>query len=1346
MRWRSVGYNPAWASDPILQAWVSEDPEDPERGFCRICMVSLLGRRDSLRRHGREVHGYGRNELDQTSHIVNQASGVHTNNIAFSPRNETHIPAGYSNLHTINNSVDLPIGGNDLVSASQENDAIPCITEPSLNLDVSNNNEICTPMANFGVELSGCTHSFNTENDQIGGPEISGGSQFDNDGRSVNLPVEHNRSTATMQAEEMVSCGAELLSSISPLARDELCTVSGVTGVELSVPTTNPITCMSEILPENCHDCDGLPANEDTAETEVTETESSCDFNIDRLNAWRRRWSWIEEEPVIALGRDGVSRRTMLRCSVCKSLHKPQTSVLDAHDKTVRHGRISGDLSRAVNFDREKVTAEIEMCATYIYKALSFNTADFLGTRNKVILHDSEIAKKMELHRRKMPKIAHNVIMPCHINLVSNNVRGKKYVIQADASTDDHNMEMIVIALRYFDRDKGQIVEVLFEVFLVYDGDEFATADADTVSDKIEGKFVQNNIPLEDCLALETDGAPVFQGGNRSVLQRIRVHNVLIDGYTCYCHVVHLVPKDSMNTQFKNFEEIPHLLYTWCKRSPKKDNRRLVLQLKLHTEALKMENPTVIRWLSFFKSWLRITRLYSMLEKLARTEKNNEANDEAVKLDKYFSTPSNKPQHFFFLQVFSKFYIVEKKLQSGDALPAAGRKLIRDLFIYLLELYMYRAYIMSRPLQMVNPASIAHMKPAGQLSLDPLVRRYLERLSPSEQNTFMRTNREFVKNLCVSFRAKYDFSKDYLLHLQFLEPNLALNAEFHTGDYVNLSCVYDNLPGLTKNRDQALISLIDAEWQRLPTQLLPQELLGKRKPVDFWHGLSFVQDQDHQLIYPNLSEFALNCLILPHSNAKPERLFSTMNWQFDPHRGKMYFETKRALMLTHEHVNYVGGIENFEVTEEMILNYARHLNDPVKDTRCFNDENRYMNEEISENLRKRCRNENEFGKKLAKKLKRIIASDQPSLEFDLGNLAETDDESDDQESNNISTSMDHDATAIHEVAGHNLLSQCSSARNQAMSTFESQRSAEVRMYPHLLPNGLFADHAFYFTSVPILPVGATPIYKNYRVCRINRVNCGGQDTEIQVDSTDYQTMKPGLEESGRIIDACAAILERNWDGATFVSTDLTESFFAEWEQDPDDDWPLFSVDFPWNGKIFFPHLRNGNHWVLFTLNMTEQTAFFLDPCWVDEQIQAAEEFRCMTALTRFINLCYTRQRHNAISILRNFRTTRPNYTMRVYQNDAFSCADFDVNHMDVIAKNETFNMMFKPRQYRVQNAKMLLRESEPMDQSCIFCGEQSREGAIDCSTCGRFFHLACARGTARSDSHCSVCTAAQRIR
>ncbi|KAJ8677819.1 hypothetical protein QAD02_013606 [Eretmocerus hayati] len=211
---------------------------------------------------------------------------------------------------------------------------------------------------------------------------------------------------------------------------------------------------------------------------------------------------------------------------------------------------------------------------------------------------------------------------------------------------------------------------------------------------------------------------------------------------------------------------------------------------------------------------------------------------------------------------------------------------------------MKEDYVDNCDLKYLNPADRSQIKPLTQITLDRVVSRELEKLNQDDQTKVLQESQDIMTQMCSKFLERYDPTIDYLLRLKFTEPESALDAHFHVDEYRSLRTLCEELPGLTRSEDGSLIGKIDDEWARLPSASLPEEIRLESRPDVFWHKISLIRDTANQLLFQNVSEFALECLTFPNSSAKPERVWSDYSWQVTDRRSLLYNETKRGIALS----------------------------------------------------------------------------------------------------------------------------------------------------------------------------------------------------------------------------------------------------------------------------------------------------------------------------------------------------------------------------------------------------------------------------------------------------------------
>lgn len=88
------------------------------------------------------------------------------------------------------------------------------------------------------------------------------------------------------------------------------------------------------------------------------------------------------------------------------------------------------------------------------------------------------------------------------------------------------------------------------------------------------------------------------------------------------------------------------------------------------------------------------------------------------------------------------------------------------------------------------------------------------------------------------------------------------------------------------------------EWRNLPYCL--ERVKNTDDPTEFWCSIRKLKQADGTLMFPKLSEFMLNLLVLPHSSAAVERIFSQVKLIKNDTRNRLNTDSLNGLLLTKE--------------------------------------------------------------------------------------------------------------------------------------------------------------------------------------------------------------------------------------------------------------------------------------------------------------------------------------------------------------------------------------------------------------------------------------------------------------
>ena len=152
--------------------------------------------------------------------------------------------------------------------------------------------------------------------------------------------------------------------------------------------------------------------------------------------------------------------------------------------------------------------------------------------------HFGEIIKKLgkgssleniRLHRTKCSLLIKSVIASLK-NDIASRIKGKKFCILADKSTDISSEKHICICVRFFDDTTDQVKTCFFGLVPVID------ATGESLFNAISTLAGDFGMVLSDCIGFASDGASNIVGEHNSVWSRIRNVSPKCVKLKCICH------------------------------------------------------------------------------------------------------------------------------------------------------------------------------------------------------------------------------------------------------------------------------------------------------------------------------------------------------------------------------------------------------------------------------------------------------------------------------------------------------------------------------------------------------------------------------------------------------------------------------------------------------------------------------------------------------------------------------------------------------------------------------------------------------------------------------------------
>ena len=204
--------------------------------------------------------------------------------------------------------------------------------------------------------------------------------------------------------------------------------------------------------------------------------------------------------------------------------------------------------------DDQANKAEIELAVTMACHS-AIMTIDHLG---EVITKNGKGSKleKIKLHRRKCTKIIMNVVATAMKEDLTKDVKGKKYSIIADESTDISTTKLLCAMIRYHSEKENKIMTAFVDLV---PGIE---AYGENLFHALKTCLNGIGLKLNDCIGYGCDGVSVMVGEHNSVWSRIRSVAPNCIQVKCICHYLALCVKHA-------FDKLPSRLGFLLSEIPK---------------------------------------------------------------------------------------------------------------------------------------------------------------------------------------------------------------------------------------------------------------------------------------------------------------------------------------------------------------------------------------------------------------------------------------------------------------------------------------------------------------------------------------------------------------------------------------------------------------------------------------------------------------------------------------------------------------------------------------------------------------------------------------------------------
>lgn len=414
-------------------------------------------------------------------------------------------------------------------------------------------------------------------------------------------------------------------------------------------------------------------------------------------------------------------------------------------------------------------------------------------------------------------------------------------------------------------------------------------AKAEDIFIKIKQFFVKNNIPYkENLIGFASDGANVMAGKNNSVMFRLRQEIPNIFLIKCICHSFHLAASYACQKIPRGIEDLARDVHNYFSNSPKRVETFKEFQSFTNTKIHQILHPSQTRWLSLESVVNRILEQYQALI-LFFTDAS--VNDRILAADNILVKLKDPLTIFFFrfLQFALPFFTkINREMQSETPKIHELYSNITAVYKTILECFIKNDVILKTPVFNINYKDPKNFLPLSEIYLGAHIVASIHTLE-QEQAHLLRTRcLDFFVEACIQINLRFDFNNEILQNMRIINPLDVIEKKFST-----IIPLAKNFPNLVNEND---LQILDTEYRLLRNTEV--EWSVNISTENFWNEVGKKCYADNTPMFNVLTNFVFNMLILPHSSANVERIFSQVNLLKSQQRNKLSTASISGLLHT----------------------------------------------------------------------------------------------------------------------------------------------------------------------------------------------------------------------------------------------------------------------------------------------------------------------------------------------------------------------------------------------------------------------------------------------------------------
>lgn len=587
---------------------------------------------------------------------------------------------------------------------------------------------------------------------------------------------------------------------------------------------------------------------------------------------------------------------THFKCLACGRDYIGGMAAIKKHNISLKHVKRLNTVKQQKSVTEMKVfkqqtstqqtvkLAEIRLASFIVEHNISITAVDHLVSLIKNLKLDENSVKKLSCNRTKCTALINNAIGHTSFEILVDSLKNNKFSILVDESTDHSAIKNLAIVVRL--NDNFNVSDNFLALLPVSD------ATAANLYNVIKTFLTSHNINFKNNLiGFAADGANAMMGVHHSLKTMLMNDVPHLFVIKCICHSLALCASYACSKLPPEPEKLVRDIFTYMQYSFKRFTEFKEFQVFLNLKPHKLLHPAQTRWLSLSAVIVRTLEQYDALKLYFQGQHFDNVQASSAIFNS-LNNPVMKVYLEFLEYVLPIFNDLNLEFQSESPKIHILYERMATTYKTILQCYLKIDYVNNTDVSAIQYRNPEHYKPLENIYCGPKVAIAFEKnvLDNQQKHNVLVKFLDFYIEGAHQIYKRFPFNTPEikaLKYLKFLYPKSIKSID-------SIGPAASCFPYLDID-----LNMLDREWRLLQNSNIDTSL----DCIQFWKQNCNLKKGDDSPLYPELTKFVSALLVLPHSSACVERIFSTINLNKTKTRNKLSSETLSGILHSKRQIN-----------------------------------------------------------------------------------------------------------------------------------------------------------------------------------------------------------------------------------------------------------------------------------------------------------------------------------------------------------------------------------------------------------------------------------------------------------